>query len=82
MRAILLGLLAVAGIAFIATPVSVSPASAQVVIDTPAGGMRVGPSQRRYRDHDRRGHRSYDRRCRTVIIQRYDGSVRKIRRCR
>jgi hypothetical protein len=88
MRSILLGLLAVAGIA-IATPV-VPSASAQVIIETPGGGVRVGPDRdrdyyrRRYddRDYDRRG---YDRdryhRCRTVTIRRDDGSVRRTRRC-
>ena len=88
MRSILLGLLAVAGIA-IATPV-VPSASAQVIIETPGGGVRVGPDRdrdyyrRRYddRDYDRRG---YDRDryhgCRTVTIRRDDGSVRRTRRC-
>ena len=82
-------LLAVSGFA-IATPVSVAPASAQVVVDTPIGGVRVGP-QRHYRgDYYRPGYRSYgydrryrtyDRGCRTVTIQRDDGSIRRIRRC-
>ena len=91
MRAILLGLLAVAGIVLIA-PASVTPASAQLRIETPVGGVRVGPSQRRYRDYDQRRYRDYDRRrhasygrydrgCRTTIIQRSDGSVRRIRHC-
>ena len=88
MRTILLGLLAVAGIAM-ATPV-VSPASAQVTIETPAGDVRVGHDRDRDRDRDRVGHdrdRDYDRhryrdhRCRTVTIRRDDGSVRRTRRC-
>jgi hypothetical protein len=90
MRTILLGLLAVAGIA-IATP-AVSPASAQVTIETPAGDVRVGHDRDRDRDRDRVGHdrdrdrdRDYDRhrdhRCHTVTIRRDDGSVRRIRRC-
>ena len=88
MRALLLAaLLAVVGIA-LPTPGTVAPASAQVVVDTPIGGVRVGP-QRRYRDYDRRRYRAYGydrgyrsgRGCRTVIIQRDDGSVRRIRRC-
>ena len=91
MRALLIGLLTVAGIA-IATPISLSPASAQgVTIETPAGGVRVGP-QRHYdrdRDYDRPRHRettgygerSYDRGCRTITVRHDDGSVRKIRRC-
>ena len=44
---------------------------------------------RRYRDYDRRRYRAYGydrgyrfgRGCRTVIIQRDDDSVRRIRRC-
>jgi hypothetical protein len=86
------GILTVAGLAF-ATPVSVSPASAQLAIETPVGGVRVGPQRRYYRDYGRPGYRAYgyDRRyrsydrghrgCRTVTIQRDDGSVRRIRRC-
>ena len=90
MRTLLLaGVLAVAGFA-IATPISVAPASAQFAVDTPIGGVRVGPQRRYYRDYDRPGYRSYgydrryrsyDRGCRTVTIQRDDGSVRRIRRC-
>ena len=78
MRTIFLGLLAVAGIA-IAAPV-VSPASAQVTVETPAGDVRVGGD--RDRDHDRRRyHRDRDHRCHTVTIRRDDGSVRRTRRC-
>ena len=43
MRTILLGLLAVSAIT-IATPVV--PASAEVIVDTPVGGVRVGPRPR------------------------------------
>jgi len=68
MRTILLGLLAIAGIA-IAAPV-VSPASAQIKIETPAGDVKVG------HEHDRDRHR-----CHTVTIRRHDGSVRRVRRC-
>ena len=87
MRTLLLaGALAVAGFA-VATPISVAPASAQVAIDTPIGGVRVGPQRHYYRDYDRPGYRSYgyyrgyDRGCRTVTIERDDGSVRRVRRC-
>jgi hypothetical protein len=75
----LAGALAVAGL--------VAPASAQVAIDTPVGGVRVGPQPHHYRHYDRPGYRSYgyyrgyDRGCRTVTIERDDGSVRRIRRC-
>ena len=82
------GLLAVSGLA-IATPVSVAPASAQVVVDTPIGGVRVGPQRHYHGDYlpgyraygyDRRI-RAYDRGCRTITIQRDDGSFRRIHRC-
>jgi hypothetical protein len=85
MRTMFYGLLAVAAIA-IATP-----ATAQLRIETPVGGVRVG-SDRHYdrgRDYDRPryqgttgyGERSYDRGCRTIIIRRDDGSVQRTRRC-
>jgi hypothetical protein len=79
MRTILLGLLAAAGIA-IATPVV--PASAQVIVDTPVGGVRVG-HDRGYRDYDSPRYRGYARYggCRTVTITRDDGSFKRIRRC-
>jgi hypothetical protein len=85
MRALLLaGVLAAAGFA-IAMPISVAPASAQVSVDTPIGGVRVGPERRSYRDrdYDRPAYRAYgyDRGCRTVTIERDDGSVRRVRRC-
>jgi hypothetical protein len=82
MRTILLGLLAVASIA-VATPVV--PAAAQVIVDTPVGGVRVGRDRDydryRYSDYDRPRYRSYARDCRTITIRRDDGSVRRIRRC-
>jgi hypothetical protein len=82
MRTTLLGLSAIAGIA-IATPL-VSPASAQVTIETPAGDVRVGHDRDRDPDRDRgRYHRDRDRDhgCRTVTIRRDDGTVRRTRRC-
>jgi hypothetical protein len=83
MRTILLGLLAAAGIA-IATPVF--PASAQVTVDTPIGGVTVGHRDHYYRDYDNpryRGYRAYNRvgGCRTITITRDDGSFKRIRRC-
>jgi hypothetical protein len=50
------------------------------------GGVRVGePRYREDRYRERRGYRerevSYGRRCRTVTIERDDGSVKRIRRC-
>ena len=91
MRALLLGLLTVAGIA-IAMPVSVSPAFAQgVTIETPVGGLRMGPERRYDRDYDRPRFRdttgsgfrdrSDNRGCRTITVRHDDGSVRQIRRC-
>ncbi len=63
-----------------------------IAVDTPIGGVRIGePGYRHhYRDHDgpvvreRRVYRERDvglRDCRTVTIQRDDGSVKRIRRC-
>jgi hypothetical protein len=93
MRAILIGLLAVAGIA-IATP-----ASAQgFYFGAPGIGIGVGSGHHgyegpRYRSYDydspryqTYGHRNYDdsyarSECRTITIRRDDGSVRRIRRC-
>ena len=77
--------LAVAGFA-IAAPISVAPALAQIAVDTPIGGVRVGPQPRYYRDYDRPAYRAYGydrgyRGCRTVTIERDDGSVRRVRRC-
>ena len=86
MRTLLLAsALAVAGFA-IAAPISVAPASAQIAVDTPIGGVRVGPQPRYYRDYDRPAYRAYGydrvyRGCRTVTIERDDGSVRRVRRC-
>ena len=81
---ILTGVLAIAGFA-IATPISITPASAQVAVDTPLGGVRVGPQPRHHDEYDRR-YRAYGydrgyRGCRTVTIERDDGSVRRVRRC-
>jgi hypothetical protein len=79
MRTILLGLLAVSAIA-IAT--SVVPASAQINVDTPVGGVTVG-QRHHYRDYDSPRYRGYARAggCRTVTITRDDGSFKRIRRC-
>jgi hypothetical protein len=82
MRTILVGLIAVAGIA-IATPLV--PASAQVTVDTPVGGVSAGHRDH-YRDYDSRRYRGYHAYgrvggCRTVTITRDDGSFKRIRRC-
>jgi hypothetical protein len=80
---LLVGVVAVTGIAFGA------PASAQgVSIDTPVGGVTVGRDRGYYRYYDRRGYRAYgsDREygrgeCRTVTVERSDGSIKRIRKC-
>jgi len=86
MRTLLISVLAAAGMA-LATPV-VGPASAQVTVDTPVGGVTVG--QRHYRDYDGPRYRAYDEGyrgyarsggCRTITITRDDGSFKRIRRC-
>ena len=78
----------------VAALTSFAPASyAQGIgIDTPVGGVRIGePGYRHhYRDYDRpyvrepRFYRDRDVRlggCKTVTIQRDDGSMKRIRRC-
>ena len=97
MRSFIMGMLTVAGIAF------ATPASAQLYLETPLGGVGVGVrnydrhdydgryhsydyDQPRYRsyDYDRPRYQSYGYRdggCRTITVQRDDGSVRRIRRC-
>ena len=68
------------------------PSSAQIAVDVPGVGVRIGerPHYRHYHDYDapvvreRRIYRERDvglRDCRTVTIQRDDGSVKRIRRC-
>lgn len=80
MRTILLGLLAAVGLAM---ATSVVPASAQVTVDTPVGGVTVGHGHHYYRDYDSPRYRGYARYggCRTVTITRDDGSFKRIRRC-
>ena len=89
MRQLLIGALAIAGVAFAA------PASAQgVYIGGPGVSIGVGAPVHRERhyEYDRPRHRVYRERhydrsyarggdCRTITIRRDDGSVRRIRRC-
>ena len=87
MKTLLISAAAIAAAAVL-TPVS---ASAQFAIDTPVGGVRIGePSYRHYRSYDDRPvvherriyrERNVGMNCRTVTIERDDGSVRRIRRC-
>ena len=67
--------------------------NAQIAVDTPVGGVRIGePGYRHYdRGYDRpvvRERRIYRERevgmrggCKTITIQRDDGSVKRIRKC-
>ena len=81
MRTTLLGFVPAVSAIAIATPV-VPAFSAQVVVDTPVGGVRVGHDRERYSDYDHPRYRSYARGdCRTITIRRDDGSMRRIRRC-
>jgi len=86
MKTLLISAAAIAA-ATVFTPVA---SFAQFAVDTPVGGVRIGePSYRHYRDYDRpvvRERRIYRERnvgmnCRTVTIERDDGSMRRIRRC-
>ena len=76
--------------AALVTAAALTPAFAQFAVDTPVGGVRIGePSYRHYRDYDRpivRESRIYRERgvglnCRTVTVERDDGSMKRIRRC-
>jgi len=83
MRTLLILLGAAAAITFFA-PV---PSNAQGIgIVVPGVGVQIGePDRPRYRDYERRRFRErqvgYGQGCRTVTIERDDGSVRRIRRC-
>ena len=94
MRSFMIGMLAVAGVA-IATPVS-AQLYIETPLGGVGVGVREYDRHDydgRYHsyDYDRPRYRSYDDRpryqsygytgCRTVNVQRYDGSVRTIRRC-
>jgi hypothetical protein len=89
MRKLVITVAAIAAAAIFAPTASM----AQIAVDTPVGGVRIGePGYHRYhRDYDGpvvRERRIYRERdvglrgdCRTVTIQRDDGSVKRIRRC-
>jgi len=88
MKKLLILLSAAATIAFYApAPANAQGIGVQVV---PGVGVQIGePNRPRYRDYDREGDRRGFRErevrggqnCRTVTIERDDGSVRRIRRC-
>jgi hypothetical protein len=84
MKTMLILLGAAAAITFYAP----APSNAQGIgIAVPGvGGVQIGePDRPRYRDYDRRRFRErevrYGEGCRTITIQRDDGSMRRIRRC-
>jgi hypothetical protein len=81
-RHLLAGALVAAGFGFM-TPASVAPATAQgVSVDVP--GVSVGVGDRRHRSYEERRYYMRDdsrRGCRTVTIEREDGSVKRIRKC-
>jgi hypothetical protein len=93
MKTTLITLAAICGLAAASIPVSAE----DVFVGGRVGGVGVGvdvggPGYYRDRDYDRddrvyRRTEGFDRyegveRCRTTVIRRDDGSVRKIRRCR
>ena len=83
MKKLLILLSAAAAITFYA-PVSTSAQGIGIAV--PGVGIQVRePNRPRYREYDRRRFRErevrYGEGCRTVTIQRDDGSMRRIRRC-
>lgn len=91
MRNLVISVAAVAAAAVFAPSASVAQG---IAVDTPVGGVRIGDpgDHRYYRDYDGpvvRERRIYRERdvglrsgdCRTITIQRDDGSVKQIRRC-
>jgi hypothetical protein len=87
MKNMLILLSAAAAIVFYAP----APSLAQGIgIEVPGVGVQIGePDRPRYREHRQEYDRSrfrerevrYGQRCRTVTIERDDGTVRRIRRC-
>lgn len=83
MKQMLILLSAAAAITFYAP----TPSNAQGIgIAVPGVGIQIGePNRPRYREHDRSQFREREVRhgqdCRTITIQRDDGSMRRIRRC-
>lgn len=83
MKKLLILLSAAAAITFYAP----APSIAQGIgIGVPGVGIQIGePNRPHYRDYDRRRFRErevrYGQGCRTITIQRDDGSMRRICRC-
>lgn len=90
MRNLVISVAAVAAAAVFAPSASIAQG---IAVDTPVGGVRIGDPgyHRYYRDYDGpvvRERRIYRERdvglrsdCRTITIQRDDGSMKRIRRC-
>ena len=83
MKKLLILLSAAAAITFYVPTSSIAQG---IGIGVPGVGIQIGePNRPRYREYDRRRFRErevrYDRGCRTITIQRDDGSMRRIRRC-
>jgi hypothetical protein len=80
-------LLALAGVAAIASFAPAASFAQGFAVETPVGGVRIGePGYYRYYRDDRPPYRERDvylrgGDCRTVTIQRDDGSMKRIRRC-
>jgi len=83
MKKLLILLGAAAAVIFFAP----APSNAQGIgFAVPGVGVQIGePDRPRYRDYERRRFRErevgYGQDCRTVTIERDDGSIRRIRRC-
>ena len=85
MRKLLISVAAVAAVVTFAPVASY----AQVTVDTPVGGVRIGEPRHHYYDEgpvvQRRVYREREvrmgRGCRTVTIRNDDGFVKRIRKC-
>jgi len=80
-------LILVSGVAALVSLAPLQSNAQGLRVDVPGVGVRIGePGYRHYRDYDGPRYRErevrYDRRsCKTVTIERADGSVKRIRRC-
>ena len=82
-------LILAAGVAALTSFAPASSMAQGVVVGVPGvGGVQIGePDRPRYREREYRRDRGYRERevrgrgCRTVTIERDDGSVRRVRRC-
>ena len=78
-------LILIAGVAATMISFAPTPSKAQVEVGVPGVGVRIGEPRRHRYDYDRPRFRErevrYGRSCRTVTIERDDGSMKRIRRC-